>query len=123
MTFDYAAANLKVKALIEKFGASASFVKDGAGGGGYDDFGNVIPAEPDTTYTGTVTPILQYKKDEIDGTTIKMGDGYVFFYPSGSLPPIDSKITINSTVWRLVDIMRLDSVGGVNVFFKCQLRR
>jgi hypothetical protein len=120
--FDYSKSRNIAAKLIDKFGESGSFVAAGSGSGGYDDLGNVIPAQPDTVINGTITPLLSYKQSEIDGETILIGDGYVFFH-SETAPPIDSKTTLNGLVYRAVWVESLDSVAGVNIFRKVQLRR
>jgi hypothetical protein len=122
VAFDYASARNDALEIINEFGASSSFVIAGTGSGGYDDLANVIPAQPDTIISGTITPLLSYKASEIDGETILQGDGYVFFH-SDTAPPIDSKTTVNGLVYRAVRVESLDSIAGVNVFRKVQLRR
>lgn len=120
--FDYSKARAVAAKLIDKFGASSSFVIAGTGAGGYDDLGNVISTQPDTVIDGTITPLLSYKASEIDGETILQGDGYVFFH-SDTAPEIGATTTLNGLVYRAVWIEQLDSVAGVNVLRKVQLRR
>lgn len=125
--FDYDKARLTAEKLIDKFGAGGSFIKHN-NDGGYDGDGNAIPAEPDITVNGTVTPLLEYDTQtmkgasEAQGTTIQSGDKYCFFH-SDTAPEIGSVITINGETWRLVSIVDLTSVGGVNLYRKMQLRR
>lgn len=124
-TFDYSAKRETAKKLIEKFGDPATIVvkgnSDGSGEPIYDAYGDEVPLIPDSTISGTVTPILNYKRMEIDGETIRAGDGYVFFY-SDTAPMIGNFIDINDKTWRVVDIESLTSVGDVNVYRKLQLR-
>ena len=122
MSFDYDNARAVAESLITKFGQPASFIKEGAGGGGYDDFGNPIPAEPDIVIDGIIAPLLQFKKMEIDGEQIKSSDSYVFFH-SDDEPPIGSKVTVNGSEYRALYIWKLTSVGGTNDYRKIQLRR
>lgn len=122
MAFDYAAARVVAERLITNFGAAGSFVVPGVTGGFDPESGDVLADTAPATITGTVTPNLNYKSMEIDGTTIKAGDSYVFFH-STTAPPIGALITINSVTWRLVSIKDLTSAGGVNVYRKMQLRR
>ena len=121
MAFDYQQAALDAKAIIEEFGAAASFTVKGYGGSGSDIFGNPIPTEADTTISGTVTPLLQYKRMEIDETNIKTDDAYVFF--DGALVSDDALITINGAELKVVKTKTLTSVGGVLVMQQIQLRR
>ena len=121
-SFDYTAKRAMAKRLIEKFGAAGSFILPGNDGGTDPNTGDTIPAQPDTTILGTVTPILRYKGNEIDGKTIQTGDGYVFFH-SDVAPTIGYLHTQNGDTWRAVNIMEMTSVGGVNVYRKIQLRR
>ena len=121
MAFDYTEANQDAGELIVEFGQASSFVVAGTGSGGYDDYGNVTAADPDTTISGIVTPLLRYKQREIDGEQILSTDSYVFFH-SDVEPPIDSKVTINGTTYRSVNVVKIDSVDGINVYRKIQLR-
>ena len=105
--FDYSKARAVAAKLIDKFGASSSFVIAGTGAGGYDDLGNVMPAQPDTIISGTITPLLSYKQSEIDGETILMGDGYVFFH-SDTAPAIGATTALNSLIYRAVWVESLD---------------
>ena len=120
--FDYVKARSVAKGLIEKFGQAGKFIIAGSDGGGYDSSGNVIPAKPAVIIDGLVTPLLSYKQMEVDGTQVLATDSYVFFH-SEEEPPIDSKITINGGKYRAVDISKLDSVSGIRVYTKIQLRR
>ena len=120
--FDYVKARGVAEKLINKFGDDGSFILAGNGSGGYDDFGNVIPPEPDAVFSGTITPLLSYKQMEVDGSRILATDTYVYFH-SDNEPPIDSKTTINGDEYRLINIKKLGSVDGVNVYRKMQLRK
>ena len=120
--FDYAKARQVAKGLIDKFGQAGSFTKEGGGAGGFDRSGNPISSEPDTVISGTVTPLLSYKQQEIDGEQIKSTDSYVFFH-SESEPQIGAKSVLNGDEYRVVDIKKLDSVDDINVYRKLQLRR
>lgn len=119
--FDYVRARSIAKGLIEKFGQAGEFIIKGSEGG-MDKWGDPIPDTPSVVMPGTVTPLLSYKKVEVDGEQILATDSYVFFYCE-DVPPIDSKTTINSNEYRAINIERLDSVDDVNVYVKIQLRR
>lgn len=121
VAFNYNKAYEVAKKLIEKFGGSGSFVVTGSTGG-YDDDGNVIPDIPDRTISGTVTPMLQYKSMEIDGSTIQTGDSYIFADTSAEVP-INAVITLNGDTFRVVNVQGITSVDGVKVYRKLQLRR
>jgi len=118
--FDYVKAHDVAVKLITKFGQPADVVKAG-NTGGYDDSGNVIPAQPDVVISGLVSPLLQYNQSEIDGESVQMGDSYVFF-DSTDKPEIDMVITLNSKQFRVVDLIVLNSVDDINVYRKLQLR-
>lgn len=122
MPYDYAAARRLAEKVITKFGAAGSVVKKGITGGGFDANGDVIPDSPDVIIPGLVTPLVQFKTKEIDGTTIQAGDSYVFFH-SDTIPAVDMQITINTETFRIVGIIKLSSVGDVNIFRRLQLRK
>ena len=119
--FDYVNAHNVAVSLINKFGQPANAIKEG-NDSGWDDSGNVIPAQPDIVISGVVTPLLQYKQAEIDGENVLAADSYVFFDSSES-PQIDYMITINTIKFRVVNVKKLDSVDNINVFRKLQLRK
>ena len=120
--FDFSEAREDAKEIITEFGESSTLTNPGASGG-YDAFGNPIADTPGATINGTVTPLLNYKIDEIDGETIQRQDSYVFFDTDGT-PEIGMNITINGQKYAIVDIpLRIQSVGGVTVLNKLQLRR
>lgn len=119
--FEYTKARAIAEGLINKFGEAGSFIVKGLDGG-VDEWGDPTAGTPDQVFNGTVTPLLSYKQGEVDGEQILKTDSYVFFH-CDEVPPIDSKITINGKEFRAVDIVRLDSVAGVNVYVKVQLRR
>lgn len=121
VNFDYAQARLTAQKIIAKFGQAGQFILAGDDGG-YDDFGNVVPAQPDTIYNGTVTPLLKFNSQEIDGEQIQSADSFVFFH-TDTPPVIGAVTTINSSTYRVVNVWRLDSVDNINVYIKLQLRR
>lgn len=129
MAFDYEQARADAKEIIEEFGLAGTFTKDGAGSGGYDDFGNPIPAEPDIVINGIVTPLLPFglqtlsSLTEEEKSTIKKSDGYVFFH-SEDAAPIGATITMNGNVYRIKsELKSLTSVDGTNVFRSYHLTR
>lgn len=122
MAYDYAAARKLALKVITKFGAPGSVVKKGVSGGGFDNNGDPIPDSPDETILGTVTPLVRFKTKEINETTIKSGDTYVFFH-SDVEPEIDMQITINFDTFRIVGLIELSSVEDENIFRRLQLRK
>ena len=120
--FDYSEARATAEALIGEFGESASLIRKGNDAGFDVNTGDPIPAVPDYQIDGVVTPLLSYKSTEVDGELIQTGDSYCFFH-STEAPVIGMSLTINGHDWRVVSIVDLTSVEGVNVFRKLQLRR
>lgn len=120
--FNYVKMRALAQKLIDKFGGDAQFIKDGQSGGFDPDTGSQTPDTPPIVIDGISTPLLSYKSSEIDGTVIKIGDGYIFFH-SDIEPEIDMKITLNGDVFRAINLTKLTSVQGVKVICKVQLRR
>ena len=120
--FDYADARVTAEALIGEFGQGVVLVKKGNDGGYDPETGDPIAPTLDTQIGGVVTPLLSYKSAEVDGELIQSGDSYCFFH-SDDEPEIGMLLTDNGKVWRVVSIIELTSVGGVNVFRKLQMRR
>lgn len=128
MTFDYNKSRATAERLITKFGQSGEFVLSGDTGG-YDDFGNPLPAQPDVVISGIVTPLLDFGTDtkkasyESSGLNIIAGDKYCFFH-SETAPEVGYEHTQNGVAYRMVAMMKeLTSVDGINTFRKIQLRR
>lgn len=120
MSFNYAGARATAENLIKKFGQAGTIIVKGVSGG-YDENGDVAADTPDTTISGTITPLLQYSNKEVDGDSILKGDAYVFFH-SDTAPQVNNQVVLNGKDFRIVDIISLTSVDGINVFRKIQLR-
>jgi len=121
MPFDYAEARETAENIITNFGQAGTFTLRGDTGG-YDENGDVIAPSADTVITGTITPLLRYKKHEIDGESIRIGDNFVFFH-STTAPTINMQTTVNSESFRVVKVEILTSVDDINVYRKIQLRQ
>lgn len=122
MSFDYNKSRATAEKLITKFGQAGEFVLSGDTGG-YDDFGDPLPAQPDVVISGIVTPLLSFKTNEVDNENILASDSYVLFH-SETAPEVGYEHTQNGVTYRMVAMMKeLTSVDGVNVFRKIQLRR
>ena len=120
MTRDYNKSRALAEKLISKFGYAGEFSVKGEGGG-YNDDGTQKPSLPDTVISGTITPALSYRNNEIDGELIKATDGYVFFH-SEDEPPIGATTIIDGATYRLMSIKKLTG-NSINVYRKLQIRR
>lgn len=120
MAFDYAQAALDAAEIIAEFGAPGSIYSPGVSGVDPDTGDPIAPVAP-VTITGTITPKLQYKKMQIDGVNILTTDSFVFFDTTGT-PAVGMLTQINGETLRVVQIDKLQSVGGINVYHKLQLR-
>ena len=119
--FDYTEAHAVAVEVITFFGKPANLVKKG-NTSGMDEYGNVTAATPDVTISGLVSPLLKYKKFEVDETNVLSTDSYVFF-DSTAQPEIDMIITINSDEYRVINFEAITSVDDINVYRQLQLRR
>lgn len=120
MSFDYAEAALVASEIIAEFG-EAGTVYSLAISGTNPDTGLPMATIPAVTLTGTITPKLQYKKNQIDGSNVLAGDSYVFFDTTGE-PLVGMLTQINSELLRVVAVESLRSVAGVKIYHKLQLR-
>ena len=120
MTLNYAQKRKSVERAIKNVGKAHTVVKKGTKGG-FDASGNVTADVPDIEITGIITPLLRFKQHEIDGQDILASDSYVFFH-SDDVPEIGMQTTINSEVYRVVDIKKIDSLENINVYRRLQLR-
>lgn len=121
MAFDYAQAALDAAEIIEEFGAAGSIYSPAIPAGQDPDTGDATAGTAQVTITGTITPKLQYKKMEIDGVNILARDSFVFFDTAGT-PAVGMLTDLNGETLRIVQIDKLQSVDGVNVYHKLQLR-
>lgn len=108
MAYDYLKAQAQVNGQIAKYGNDGTFVKLGSSSG-YDDSGNSTIGTPDINVDGIVTPLLKYKKHEMDGTKIIVGDAYVYFDSDNDAAlEVGMLIAIGTKVYRLVGIDKLE---------------
>jgi len=120
MAFDYAQAAIDASEIIAEFG-EAGTVYAPAISGNDPDTGLPITPVAQVTLTGIITPKLQYKKNQIDGSNVLMSDSFVFFDTDGQ-PVIGMLTQINGELLRVVKVDSLKSVGGVKIYHKLQLR-
>lgn len=122
--FDYNEAQKTADELIDFFGAPGAVYIPAEDGGGYDNNGNPLPATPQVDINGTVTPVLSFKSDEIDGDIIRATDGYVFFTPDDKSEVIEIGMLFdaNGKTYRVQDIQGITSGDGIKVYHRLQLR-
>ena len=121
MSFDYEQAALDATEIIAEFGEAGSVYQPAIPAGQDPDTGDATAGTAQVTIAGTITPKLQYKKMQIDGVNVLASDTFVFFDTTGS-PTVGMLTQINGETLRIVQIDKLQSVGGVNVYHKLQLR-
>lgn len=106
--------------LIGDFGASLSVERDSEGA--YDPATGVT-SDSTTTFTSKGI-VSSFSNSEIDGTNIKVGDLSVFVKskPSGWVPEIRDKVTINGVEYFIVNVQPL-SPGGTDLAYQIQIRK
>lgn len=117
--FDYEQARRDADTLINDFGDAGSFTRVTQGAIN-PATGEVGPSQT-TLINGTITPILRYMNNEINGESVLRADGYVYF--SGGEIAINDATVLNGETLRAVDVTKLKSVSGTLVYQKVQLRR
>lgn len=123
--FDYNEARETAKEIIEFFGDPVDLIKLGQAGG-YDEYDNPVADEPDTTISGTCSPLLDYDAsmmgayNEAD-TQIQVGDKYCYYHADSS-PELGMQITVNSVLYVVKSIVWLSSLSDVRIYTKLQLR-
>lgn len=121
MTYDFNQARATAKRVISKFGNPGQVVLKGAKGG-FDANGDVTADVADQSFDGIITPLVQFKLNEIDGKSIISGDSWVLWQGDDALA-VDMQITINSTTFRIKGMQDLSSTDGINIYIKLQLRK
>jgi hypothetical protein len=123
MSFNYTKARATAKKIISKFGQPSSIVQKGTTGG-FDEGGNAEADSPDITIDGIITPLVQYKTNEIDGESIIVGDAWAFFYTESTVDiAIDMQVTINSKTFSVKAVKKLSSVDDINIYTRLQFRK
>lgn len=121
MAYNYVAARKTMLRVITKYGQPGFVILKGTKAGP-DDAGDTVPATPDTLINGKITPLVQYKTNEIDGVSILQGDAWVYFH-SDTVIDIDMQTTVNGKTFRIVGTFPLSSVDDINIFQRLQLRK
>lgn len=124
MAFDFAQARITAAGIINNFGGSSSITSKGVSSG-YGQDGNVLAGTPDSTISGSISPLMSYKNNEIDGQSIVAGDSFVYFQSDTNSEKItvDMQVTLNSKTFRIKNVEDLSSITDINVFYKLQLRK
>lgn len=117
--FDYEQARRDADSLIDEFGDAGSFTR--VTPGAIDQATGEQAPGTTTLVNGTITPILRYMNNEINGESVLRTDGYVYF--SGGEIEVGDTAVLNGETFRAVDIVKLTSVSGTLVYQKVQLRR
>ena len=120
MAYNYAKARKIAARSIQKYGGEGSLVLKGVSGG-YDNNGDVIPAQPDQTVYGLITPPVLYNSGEINGDTIIKGDSWVYFDSDQDIST-GMQTTLNGVTFRVIDIQTVLDLDGVSIYKKLSLR-
>lgn len=118
--YDYEEGQLRAAELFLYYGGNVQFTIKGVEGG-YDDDGNAIVPQPETTIEGLATPVVNFKTSEVDGKTILMGDGYCFYQGDDDIA-IGAQLTTGSKTYRVIASNVLSSINGITIFQKLHVR-
>lgn len=122
MAVDYNKKRAMAQRIINRYGGPGQIILKGVTGG-TSVGGDTIPDTPDTLIDGIITPLIQYKTHEIDGTSILNGDSWVLWQTTSSTEiEIDMQITLNSKTFMVKSVQPFSSIDDINVFIKIQLR-
>lgn len=83
--------------------------------------GTGVKTNTTTTYTG-YGAAFDYMASEIDGTIIQAGDIKLMLEKTATAPEINDTVTIDSVVYRLMDVKKT-APGGIVVKYDCRLRK
>lgn len=104
--------------LIAKFGASCTLSTQAQTG--YDGLGNPTNT-PSVSISGTGV-ILPYKKSEVDGSLVQMGDAK-FLLSTRAVPLIDMRVTLAGETWRVIAVDTLAPSSADVILYTLQLRK
>jgi len=119
MAFNYTKSAATAKKLLTNFGQDLTFTKASVSGG-QDQFGNPLPGTTELTVTGKGVA-LEYKRAEIDGTNIVMGDQKLILEATADAPEIEMTVPIQGKTFRVMDVMPLEP-AGTTVIYTLQVR-
>lgn len=123
MAFDYAALrDGAVKRLLDNFGQNVT-VSVWSEGTYNASTGTATPSYADKAVRGVV---LDFKRQEIDGTEIQVGDKKLIAHTKDTsgvayTPDAHAKVTIGGAVHEVVQVMPL-TPAGTDVLYTLQLR-
>lgn len=109
MSFDYAKSAASALKLITKFGASSTLTKRAEGS--YDP-ATGTSSITETNYT-VYAVLLNYKANETNaqGSLVTAKDRKVIMQATTVTPDVSDTITVNSTVYRIVEVKTLTPAG------------
>lgn len=84
-----------------------------------------VPLGVNTTSSSTYTGYgvsTQYKRPEIDGTNIQIGDIKLILQKTTTVPILGDTVTIDSLIYRVMNVESVSPAGTV-VIYKIQLRK
>lgn len=104
--------------LLTDYGQTISFVRWSLSE--YDPVTGGVEPTGSSTFTGKAHP-SRYRIDEIDGTLIQENDIQALVY-STTEPLIDDEATMDSIVYRVQDVEKLQAQGEA-IVYRLQLRK
>lgn len=123
MAFNYAALrDGSVKRLLDNFGQNVT-VSVWSEGTYNASTGVATPGSSDKTVRGVV---LDFKRQEIDGTEVQLGDKKLIAHTKDTsgvsyTPDAHAKVTVSGAVHEVVSVMPL-TPAGTDVLYTLQLR-
>lgn len=114
-TFDYDDARATALELLTEFGNALVLVREGAGGV-YNPGTGTIDSGVDINLNGTGV-LLAFKKNEIDGTTVKATDRKLLYQGD------DLQIGDLYNGWRVHEFMNLDPDESGTILTTAQMRK
>lgn len=106
--------------LITEFGMAVT-VKVPSGSAYNPDTGTVTVTYADQSGYGCV---VDFDKDMIDGTKVRIGDKLMLLAPSGVSEPFDGCLVVaNSETWTVIPPVNVTSPAGIACLYQVQLRK
>ncbi len=122
MAVNYDRARATAQRVINRFGGPGQIISKGKSGG-KSAFGDSQADTPDTIINGIITPLVQFKTSEVDGTSVLTGDSWVIWQTDDTTQiKVDMQITINSTEFSIKKVSPLSSIAGINILVRLNLR-
>ena len=119
MGINYTALQSSFAALIEANGQAITFAYSA---GKTQSIGSGSESGGTPTNVNGFGVLSKYKREEIDGKTIEIGDAKLICNNVDTEPEPEWTVSVNGDTWRVMAVMPINP-AGTNIVYICQIRK